>query len=246
MGLNDEMMNPMEEGTTEEQLNLTYLLDTSGSMIGEKINQLNIAMQEAVDVAEESAAEMEVQLRMRVIEFNNGAKWICGTDEMNGLDHIDWQPLSASGGTATADAIRLAKGLMSRKFLGTRNYKPVVILITDGESNSPADTVAAVNELKTSLKSTKNPNADKIIRIAIGVKGANQTELENFASVGNIIDEDGSTQENVPFVFPVDNISLLKSLLKNVTISSIASSIGAGTGEEQDLTTLDMTEDEWV
>jgi uncharacterized protein YegL len=60
MGLNDEMMNPMEEGTTEEQLNLTYLLDTSGSMIGGKINQLNLAMQEAVDVAEEAAVEREV------------------------------------------------------------------------------------------------------------------------------------------------------------------------------------------
>ena len=84
MGLNDEIKNPMEEATTEQQLNLTYLLDTSGSMIGEKINQLNLAMQEAVDVAEETAVEREVKLRMRVIEFNNGAKWICGTDEMNG------------------------------------------------------------------------------------------------------------------------------------------------------------------
>ena len=248
MGMNDDMMfNPMEEGTTEPQLNLTYLLDTSGSMYGEKINQLNLAMQEAVDVAEESAAEMEVQLRMRVIEFNNGAKWICGTDEMNGLEHIDWLPLTASGGTATADAIRLAKGLMSRKFLGTRNYKPVVILITDGESNSPADTVAAVSELKTSLKSTKDPNADKIIRIAIGVKGANQTELENFASIGNIIEEDGNTRENVPLVFPVDNISLLKSLLKEVTVSSIASSLGAGTGDEPDQgTVIDTTQDTWI
>ena len=245
MGMND-IINPFEQGTTVPQLNLTYLLDTSGSMYGEKINQLNLAMQEAVDVAEEAAMEMEVQLRMRVIEFNTNAMWICKTDEMNGLGHIDWQPLNASGGTATAQAIRLAKGLMSRKFLGIRNYKPVVILITDGQSDNPAETVAAVNELKTSLKSTKDPNADKIIRISIGVTGANQTELVNFASLGNIIEEEGEKRENVPLVFPVDNVSLLKSLLKAVTVSSIASSVGAGTGDDQDYTTeIDTTEDSW-
>ena len=62
-------------------------------------------MAEAIDVAEKTAEQMEVQLRIRVIEFNNEARWICGTNEMNGLRHIDWKPFTASGNTATADAI---------------------------------------------------------------------------------------------------------------------------------------------
>ena len=123
---------------------------------------------------------------------------------------------------------------MHREFLGERNYRPVVILITDGESNDPQKTVEAVAKLKASLKSSTDPNKDKITRIAIGVTGANQTELNNFASVGNIEREDGTMDENVPFVFNVDDVQMLKGLLKGVTVSSIASSIGGGIGGDGD------------
>ena len=45
------MNDRVNGGTTKYQLNLIYLLDTSGSMVGEPINQLNVAMAEAVQVA---------------------------------------------------------------------------------------------------------------------------------------------------------------------------------------------------
>lgn len=212
--------------STKYQLNLIYLVDTSGSMQGEAINQLNSAMAEAVEVAEEAALKKEVKLFMRVVEFNSVAKWIIG-DTRKGVGHIDWVPLSADGGTDTAGAIDLARSVMHREFLGERNYRPVVILITDGASNDPDKTIDAVAKLKASLKSSTDPNKDKIIRIAIGVTGANQDELVNFASLGNI-ERDGQTEENVPLVFNVNDVALLRDLLKGVTVSSIASSIGGG------------------
>lgn len=227
------MYDEFEAGTTKYQLNLIYLLDTSGSMYGEPINQLNVAMAEAVQVAEEAAMEKEVQLLMRVVEFNSVAKWLIG-DTRQGMEHIDWVPLNASGGTDTAGAINLARSVMHREFLGERNYRPVVILITDGESNDPKETVKAVEQLKSSLKSSTDVNKDKITRIAIGVTGANQKELNDFASIGNIEREDGSIDENVPFVFNVDDVGLLKGLLKGVTVSSIVSSIGGGVGGDGD------------
>ena len=101
-------------------------------------------------------------------------------------------------------------------------------------SSDPQKTVEAVAKLKASLKSSTNPNKDKITRIAIGVTGANQTELTNFASIGTIEREDGTLDENVPFVFNVDDIGLLKGLLKGVTVSSIASSLAAGVGGDSD------------
>ena len=61
------MYDEFEAGTTKYQLNLIYLLDTSGSMYGEPINQLNVAMAEAIQVAEEAAMEKEVQLILRVL-----------------------------------------------------------------------------------------------------------------------------------------------------------------------------------
>ena len=215
--------------TTKYQLNLIYLLDTSGSMSGEPINQLNRAMAEAVQIAEEAARENEIQLIMRVVQFNSVAKWLIG-DTRKGVEHIDWVPLDANGGTDTAGAIELARSVMHREFLGERNYRPVVVLITDGASNDPQKTIEAVAKLKSALKSSTDPNKDKIIRIAIGVTGANQDELTNFASVGNIVRDGGSKDENVPFVFNVDDVGLLKSLLKGITVSSILSSIADGPG----------------
>lgn len=234
----------LDGGTTKFQLNLIYLVDTSGSMHGEPINQLNVAMAEAIMVAEEAALSNEVQLSMRVIEFNSVAKWLFG-DTAQGLGHINWVPLSANGGTDTAGAIDLARSVMHRQYLGTRNYRPVVILITDGESNEPDKTVEAIARLKASLKSSTDPTKDKITRIAIGVTGANETELRNFASVGNIENADGTMQENVPLVFNVDDVNRLKGLLKGVTVSSIMSSITDGQeGGDASIPTLNIDE-EW-
>lgn len=101
--------------TTKYQLNLIYLLDTSGSMSGEPINQLNRAMAEAVQIAEEAARENEIQLIMRVVQFNSVAKWLIG-DMRKGVEHIDWAPLDANGGTDTAGAIELARSVMQRPF----------------------------------------------------------------------------------------------------------------------------------
>ena len=54
------MCDEFSQVATKYQLNLIYLLDTSGSMYGEPINQLNEAMAEAVQIAEEAAKEKEV------------------------------------------------------------------------------------------------------------------------------------------------------------------------------------------
>ena len=230
MGLNDEnMVGIIGETTTKECINLTYLLDTSGSMVGQKINQLNVAMSEAVQTVEEEAISREdIKILMRVIEFNSTAHWLIG-DAENGVEHIDWQDLSARGGTNTAGAIRLTTDIMHTRILGTRNYQPVVILITDGESNDYQETINAAQELKASLQSKSDPSKDKIIRVAIGVENANRAELEAFASKGNIEHADGTVEENVPLVFEIDDINQIRSVLKSVTISSIVSSAQGGT-----------------
>ena len=50
----------------------------------------------------------------------------------------------------------------------------------------------------------------------------------NFASIGNIWHEDGTFEENVPFVFNVDDVALLRGLVRGVTVSRIMSSIRTG------------------
>ena len=226
------MDNRFDEVAPVYTLNLTYLVDDSGSMTGERINQLNVAMHTALIAAEKAAKKTESDLRVRIIKIGSTSDFIVG-DPSSGLDHVDWVPLSASsGGTDTAGAIRKAREIMHTSNLGTRNLKPVVILITDGGSNDPTETERAVDELRASLSgSNSEVKKDKIIRIAIGVQDAVRSELEYFASIGNIVDEMGNTQENVPLVFDVDRIDLLSQLLEAVTVSSIVSASNAGAAD---------------
>lgn len=207
--------------------NIIFLLDTSGSMTGPKIDQLNNGIYASLEAIREIAAHYKVKATIRVAEFNDRAQWMLGRSE-EGVDIDDaiasWTPLEAIGCTNTAAAIRLARECMHTKYLGEHAYPPVVILVTDGYSNSFFDTQAAMEELQNSMKSKRNPSKDRMIRIAVGVVSANQTELEMFASVGTIIDENG-IRKAVPLVCDVNNAKALANLLFHVSTSSVVSNI---------------------
>lgn len=207
--------------------NIFFLLDTSGSMTGKRIDQLNNGIRSSLEAIQKIAADYNVKVTVRVAEFNDHAQWMLGRTE-EGVDIDDaialWTPLEAIGCTNTAAAIRLARECMHIKYLGEHAYPPVVILVTDGYSNSFFDTQAAIEELQNSMKSKRNPSKDRMIRIAVGVVSANQTELEMFASVGTIIDEKG-IHEAVPLVFDVNNAKTLANLLFHISTSSVVSNI---------------------
>ena len=105
---------------------------------------------------------------------------------------------------------------------------------------------------------------EKIIRVAVGVQDYNASELEYFASKGNIKDENGM-RENVPLVFGVDSVDKLAGVIQNVTVSSLYSTTNkdavdfsngddtntaASLAKEQDddlviIDTTDRTEESW-
>ena len=66
---------------TKDCLNIIFLLDTSGSMIGPRIDQLNYAMPEALQALKKVAISEEVDAFVRVVEFNSAANWIMGAAE---------------------------------------------------------------------------------------------------------------------------------------------------------------------
>lgn len=218
----------------QKTLNIFYLLDTSGSMTGSKIDQLNRAMREVLSLASKQAITSEVNLSMRVIEFNTSYSWYIG-DAANGVKEATWNDLTASGGTNTAGAIQLVtKTLKDTSNLGINPLRPVVILITDGESNNSRETYAAIDDLKNVLKKGEK---DKTTRIAIAVDEANMSELEYFATVGTIIDGENK-QPNQPFILQVDDINRLGGILRAVTESSI---VGATDADNDDEPNLDVT-----
>lgn len=221
-------------GITRGCMNLVFLLDTSGSMSYhgcQRINQLNTAMPIALSAARDVAAEKEVDMFVRIISFNSSAAWVMGSAE-KGVPIEDacntWRDLSAGGSTDTAAAIRLACTAMHTKYMGTHNYHPVVILVTDADSNNRTTTQQAIEEMRNALSGGNPAKKDKVWRFAIGVEDYNEAELLDFAMLGTKEDEFGNELPNEPMVFKVDNVADLAKVLKNVTVSSLCTAVAAG------------------
>ena len=230
MGTNDDLF---KEGATKDTMNFIFLFDTSGSMSGVRINQLNSAMPEVLSICQKAALEREVDLYVRMIEFNNDADWFMGSASQ-GIKIEEavsrWKDLTAkSAGTNTAAAIRLSLEAMHTKYLGTTNYHPVVFLLTDGHSNSESDTMAATALLKAALTGDDPEKKDKVWRIAVGVQDYNEKELLDFAMEGKLDDGYGELT-SAPMLFKVENIDQLAGVLKTITVSSLVSNTGKGTG----------------
>ena len=128
-------MGNFDNVVTRECLNIIFLLDTSGSMSGERINQLNHAMYDALTELSAVAVQAEADAFVRIVEYNSSVDWIVG-DAKTGVKAEDaanaWRNLTANGGTDTAGAIRKCLEALHTKYLGERNRKPVVVLVTDG------------------------------------------------------------------------------------------------------------------
>lgn len=174
----DEFDYSLLKHELKHEMNIVFLVDTSASMVGRKIEQLNEFMAEAVELTEKFTLNEEIRIRipMRVIEFNAEAKWLYG-DAKKGVDHIDWTPLHVNQNchTDTAKAIDLARSIMYRKFLGERQLRPIVVLVSDGLSDNLHKTIESIENLKCSL-------SGKVRLLAVCVGGANEEELISFAT----------------------------------------------------------------
>ncbi len=231
---------------TRECFNIIFLLDTSISMSGERIGQLNNAMQDVLNELHTLSIEMSTDAFVRVIQFNSSASWIIG-DAKNGVLALEaansWKSLSASGSTDTAAAIEKSLEALHISYLGRKNRKPVVVLVTDGYSNDASATRNATEKLKKALSG--DSGKEKVYRVGVGVIGYNEAELVDFASKGKII-EDNEIKAGAPLVFKVDDVSDLSNVIRDVAVSSLRSVIADnGADENSTLVINRTTEESW-
>ena len=206
-----------------DEVHLFFLLDNSGSMAGAPIQTLNEAMENVFPALTKVANSKEVTAIFHVLAYNTDIQWLSGSTAEKGIpmEQFQWHEIKAGGRTNTAGAIRAILPGLSERVLGHRAFRPVVILVTDGESNSFADTQAAIQELVPRQKTT---------RIAIGVQGYNPKELEEFASTGKVaeIDEFGE-MVNEPvlqkLIFPITDAQRIAGVIKAAAISSLIDSV---------------------
>ncbi len=183
-------------------LHIFYVLDTSGSMGGEKIAVLNRAMTDTVDalkgVAEGNA---DAQLKIAVLEFNSYCRWVQPNGPEN-LEDFIWVNLSATGGTDVAAALTELNSKMSRNaFLDsmTGAALPIVIFMSDGQAAGYQSQLEQIRRNKWFVRATK-------IGLAIG----------NDADVNMIADVVGNSEA----VVRPGNLESFARLIKFVSVTS--------------------------
>ena len=184
-------------------MTLFYLVDTSGSMTGEKIGSVNSAMEEAIvnDLPSVSSANDDAEIKVAIMQFSDGCSWITPPSGPLGIGDIIWSDLQADGMTSLGAALTELDSKLSRNaFLQSQTgaYAPVIILLSDGgptdEWTKALDNLRGNNWFKHAIK----------IAIAIG-EDADKNVLACFTG-------------NPEAVIEVNDKHTLKMLIRKVSI----------------------------
>lgn len=110
-------------------LPIFVLADTSGSMRGEKINELNLALREMLN-ALNAADDIRGIFQLSVIAFGGEVKVLQPLTDIDGLVLTE---LSAVGNTPMGQAFEMVREMIEdRNVVSSRAYTPTIILISDG------------------------------------------------------------------------------------------------------------------
>lgn len=184
-------------------MTLFYLVDTSGSMTGEKIGSVNSAMEEAItmDLPDISTANDDAEIRVAIMQFSSGCSWITPSSGPISIGDVIWNDLHPNGLTDLGAACtELDKKLSRNEFLESQTgaYAPVILLFSDG---GPTD------NWEKGLEQLKKNNWFKhAIKIAIAIgEDADRNVLATFTG----------TPESV---IAVNDKHTLKALIRKVSV----------------------------
>lgn len=158
-------------------LPIFILADTSGSMRGEKINELNLAIREMVH-ALNAADDIRGKFQVSVIAFGGKVKLIQPLVDINNLALTE---LTASGNTPIGQAFEtVMKMIENREVVSSRAYTPTIVLISDG---IPTDCSEEMYQQKNyfdwePLKALHSgERSSKCQRLALGIGEDADTEM---------------------------------------------------------------------
>ena len=110
-------------------LPIFILADTSGSMRGDKINEVNLALREMLNALND-ADDIRGKFQISVIAFGGNVELIQPLADIHGLTLTE---LTASGNTPMGQAFEAVTELIEDKNVVTsRAYTPTIVLISDG------------------------------------------------------------------------------------------------------------------
>ncbi len=154
---------------------LFFVVDTSGSMEGEKIGALNSAVEDVIpEIKKISEENADAQIKIAVLNFATKAIWI--TPEPVDSENFKWYYLRAEGLTAFGEMCNCLNEKLSRnEFMNSAagSFAPAIFLLSDGE---PTD------EYTESLNLLRENNwFKKAIKVAVAIgNDANTDVLREF------------------------------------------------------------------
>ena len=119
-------------GVSRKSLVIFFLIDTSGSMKGTKMGELNTVMEELIPEIRR-VGEADTDVKVAVLTFSNSVMWMYS--EPISIEDFEWTRLRADGVTSMGAAFKELSIRMSRaSFLSSPSlsFAPVIFLMTDG------------------------------------------------------------------------------------------------------------------
>lgn len=167
-------------GVSRKSLVIFFLIDTSGSMKGKKMGELNTVMEELIPEIRK-VGEADTEVKVAVLTFSTDVKWMYSTPIP--IEEFEWARLRASGVTSLGAALKELNARMSRNgFLNSPSlsFAPVIFLMTDGY---PSD------DYKAGLKELQANSWYKFgLKAALGIGSeANDNVLTEFTGSADTV-----------------------------------------------------------
>lgn len=216
-------------GIAQTEIIVIPIIDVSGSMSGEKIGQVNSAMESVPDQLRKiNDDSIEANLLVAPLEFSNGARWVSlKNEEPMSPEAYRWVDVKANGVTDLGEAFKkLAQKLTVTEkggwMKGRGGAAPVLILLSDG---GPTD------DYRTQLESLKKRGWFRAaIKFAISIgDDADDRVLAEFTG-------------NPEAVIKIRDFKDLSSIVRTVIVSasksaSQSASVSTSTGNTSNVVT---------
>lgn len=156
----------------EQKCLCMLVLDTSGSMSGDSIRELNRGLQEFYAAVEEDLIAAN-RLEVSIITFNSE---IQVKQEPALIANFNMPTLSVAGTTRMVDGLRTAVNKVEErkawyKETGQPYYRPIMVLITDGEPDKDQDVEGVAREVREAVANKK------FTFFGLGVSGFNKNTM---------------------------------------------------------------------
>ncbi|MDR0453603.1 MAG: VWA domain-containing protein [Deferribacteraceae bacterium] len=111
-------------------LPIFILADTSGSMNGEKINELNLALRE-MTYALKNVDDIRGKFQLAVVGFGGEVSIV---QQLADIGTVSIAEMSANGNTPMGEAFDIVCAMINDKnIVNSRSYTPTLVLISDGQ-----------------------------------------------------------------------------------------------------------------